>query len=133
MAKKRKNKYNHYTEDFRREAVRRSEDPGTSAVEGARVLGIHPGQIYNWRRQYKRLSDKQFNSMQGVDYSRQESEEMRALKREIADLKEENEFLKKATAYFSKDKEGVQNSVSQPAASQADVFVQALGEVDGHL
>ena len=29
--------------------------------------------------------------------------------------------------------EGVQNSVSQPAASQADVFVQALGEVDGHL
>ena len=104
MAKKRKNKYNHYTEDFRREAVRRSEDSGTSAVEVARELGIHPGQIYNWRRQYKRLSDKQFNSMQGVDYSRQESEEMRALKREIADLKEENEFLKKATAYFSKDK-----------------------------
>ncbi|KZY33593.1 transposase [Alcanivorax sp. HI0083] len=104
MAKKRKNKYNHYTEDFRREAVRRSEDPGTSAVEVARELGIHPGQIYNWRRQYKRLSDKQFNSMQGVDYSRQESEEMRALKREIVDLKEENEFLKKATAYFSKDK-----------------------------
>ncbi len=104
MAKKRKNKYNHYTEDFRREAVRRSEDPGSSAVEVARELGIHPGQIYNWRRQYKRLSDKQFNSMQGVDYSKQESEEMRALKREIADLKEENEFLKKATAYFSKDK-----------------------------
>ena len=37
MAKKRKNKYNHYTEDFRREAVRRSEDPNTSAVEVARV------------------------------------------------------------------------------------------------
>jgi len=73
MAKKRKKKYNHYTEDFRREAVRRSEDSGTSAVEVARELGIHPGQIYNWRRQYKRLSDKQFNSMQGVDYSRQET------------------------------------------------------------
>ena len=29
---------------------------------------------------------------------------MCALKREIADLNEENEFLKKATAYFSKDK-----------------------------
>ena len=42
--------------------------------------------------------------MNGVDYSKQESEEVRKLKRQIADLKEENEFLKKATAYFSKDK-----------------------------
>jgi transposase len=38
MTKKRKNKYNHYTEDFRREAVRRSEDPHTSAVEVANKL-----------------------------------------------------------------------------------------------
>jgi len=68
----------------------------------ARELGIHPGQIYNWRRQYKRLSDKQFNSVNGVDYSKTESEEVRELKRQLIDLKEENEFLKKATAYFSK-------------------------------
>lgn len=32
MTKKRKNKYNHYTEDFRWEAVRRSEDPNISAA-----------------------------------------------------------------------------------------------------
>ena len=102
MTKKTKNKYNHYTEDFRREAVRRSEGPDTSAAEVARDLGIHPGQIYNWRRQYKRLSDKQFNTVDGVDYSKQESEELRKLKRQVSDLKEENEFLKKATAYFSK-------------------------------
>ena len=102
MTKKTENKYNHYTEDFRREAVRRSEGPDTSAAEVARDLGIHPGQIYNWRRQYKRLSDKQFNTVDGVDYSKQESEELRKLKRQVSDLKEENEFLKKATAYFSK-------------------------------
>jgi len=30
MARKKKNKYNHYSEDFRREAVRRSEGPNTS-------------------------------------------------------------------------------------------------------
>jgi len=38
--------------------------------------------------------------MNGVDYSKQESEEVRKLKRQISDLKEENEFLKKATAYL---------------------------------
>ena len=102
MPKKTKNKYNHYTEDFRREAVRRSEGPDTSAADIARELGIHPGQIYNWRRQYKRLTDKQFNSVDGVDYSKTESEEIRGLKRKLKDLEEENEFLKKATAYFSK-------------------------------
>ena len=47
MAKKTKNKYNHYTEDFRREAVRRSGYPNTSAAEVPCELGIHPGQIYN--------------------------------------------------------------------------------------
>ena len=97
MPKKTKNKYNHYTEDFRREAVRRSEDPHVSAADVARELGIHPGQIYNWRRQYNRLSDKQFNKVKGVDYSKNESEEVRELKRQLSDLKEENDFLKKAT------------------------------------
>ncbi|MFD1218493.1 transposase [Microbulbifer celer] len=104
MKKKAKNKYGHYPEDFRREAVRRSDDPNRSAVEVAKELGIHPGQIYNWRRQYKRLSEKQFNSLNGVDYSMEESEEIRKLRRQVSDLKEENEFLKKATAYFSKEK-----------------------------
>ncbi|MBZ2190354.1 transposase [Alcanivorax sp. JB21] len=68
MTRKTRNKYNHYTEDFRREAVRRADDPNTSAAEVAKELGIHPGQIYNWRRQYRRLSDKQFSSMYGVRY-----------------------------------------------------------------
>ena len=103
MTRKTKNKYNHYSEDFRREAVRRADAPDTTAAEVARDLGIHPGQIYNWRRQYRRLSEKQFNSINGVDYSVEESEEVRQLKRQLADLKEENEFLKKATAYFSKE------------------------------
>ena len=69
MTRKKKNKYNRFSEDFRREAVRRSEDPNTSAVEVAKELGISPGQIYNWRMQFKKLTDKQFNSLNGVDYS----------------------------------------------------------------
>lgn len=53
-------------------------------------------QIYNWSRQFTRLSDKQFNSAEGVDYSKQESEETRKLRRQNKKLKEELEFLKKA-------------------------------------
>ncbi|WP_203141822.1 transposase [Marinobacter mangrovi] len=68
-----------YTEEFRREAVRRADQPGNTAAAVARELGIHPGQIYNWRRQFTRLSDKQFNSVDGVDYSKAESEAMRKL------------------------------------------------------
>jgi transposase len=33
MTEKTKNKYNHYTEDFRREALRRSEGPDTNAIK----------------------------------------------------------------------------------------------------
>ncbi|WP_199878779.1 transposase [Pseudoalteromonas sp. T1lg88] len=94
-----------YTEEFRREAVRRAELPGNTNKSVAEELGISAQQIYNWRRQFNRLSDKQFNTVQGVDYSKHESEELRRLKRELHDLKEENEFLKKAAAYFAKSQE----------------------------
>ena len=80
-----------YTEEFRREAVRRSDQPGNTAASVAREL--------------PRLSDKQFNSVDGVDYSKAESEAMRKLRRENETLKKENEFLKKVSAYFAKSQE----------------------------
>lgn len=94
-----------YTEEFRREAVKRAEQPGNTNAAVARELGVSAQQIYNWRRQFNRLSDKQFNTMGGVDYSKKESEEMRKLKRKNAELEKEIEFLKKASAYFAKHQE----------------------------
>ena len=94
-----------YTEEFRREAVRRAGQSGVTQAQVAKELGISAQQIANWKRQFTRLSDKQFNSMDGVDYSKQESEEMRKLRRENKKLKEEMEFLKKAAAYFAKDQD----------------------------
>lgn len=104
MNQKHKNKYNHYTGQFRREAVKLADDPYTTAAEVAKELGIHPGQIYNWRRQYQKLAEKEIKSMNGVDYSKSESEDLCKLRRENAALKEEVDFLKKATAYFAKQK-----------------------------
>ena len=85
-----------YTEEFRREAVKRSEQPGVTQAQVADELGISAQQIANWKRQFNRLSDKQFNSMNGVDYSKNESEELRRLRRENKRLQEEMDFLKKA-------------------------------------
>ena len=96
-----KRKVQAYTEEFRREAVKRSEKEGSSAVEVATQLGISPQQIYNWRRQFTKLTDKQFHSLEGVDYSKKETEEVRQLKRENKRLQEELAFLKKAAAYFA--------------------------------
>lgn len=63
MTRKTKRKYNHYTDDFRRGAVCRSDAPDTTTAEVARELGIHLGQIYNWQRQYRRLSDTNYATL----------------------------------------------------------------------
>ena len=42
--------------------MRLSEQLGRNATEVARELGIHPGQIYNWRTQFNKLSKRQFSS-----------------------------------------------------------------------
>jgi transposase len=96
-----KKKVHHYTEEFRREAVSLADQPGKTAREVADSLGINVNQIYNWRTQFNKLSKKQFQSLEGVDYSKEELSEIRRLKHENAVLKEERDFLKKAVAYFA--------------------------------
>ena len=94
-----------YTEAFRREAVRRADQPGHSNTSVAKELGISAQQIYNWRRQFNRLTDKQFSSVNGVQFNTNDTAEIRKLKQQLADLQEENDFLKKAAAYFAKNQE----------------------------
>jgi len=94
-----------YTEEFRREAVKRASQPGVTQAQVAAELGISAQQIANWKRQFTRLSDKQFNSVDGVDYSKKESEELRRLRRENKRLQEEMDFLNKVSAYFAKNQE----------------------------
>lgn len=94
-----------YTEEFRREAVKRAEQPGNTNASVGKELGVSAQQIYNWRRQFNRLSDKQFNTLNGVDMSKPDTAETRRLKKENAELKKEIEFLKKAAAYFANQNE----------------------------
>ena len=94
-----------YSEAFRKQAVKLADQPDRTATDVAKELGIHPGQIYNWRTQFNKLSKGQFTVVDGTNYSKAEITEIRKLKKEIAQLKEERDFLKKATAYFAKDDE----------------------------
>ena len=94
-----------YPESFRKEAVRLADLPDRTAADVARELGIHVGQIYNWRNQFNKLAKGQFTVSDGVNYSVQEKDEIRRLKKENAQLRKERDFLKKATAYFAKDDE----------------------------
>ena len=100
MSKKKKQTH---TEAFRREAVRLADQPDRTATEVAKELGIHPGQIYNWRAQFNNISKGQFSIADGADYSKAEKAEIRRLKKKVAELEQERDFLKKATAYFAND------------------------------
>ena len=91
-----------YPESFRREAVRLADQPDRTAADVARELGIHVGQIYNWRTQFNKLSKGQFTVADGTNYSKEEKAEIRRLKKKVAELERERDFLKKATAYFAK-------------------------------
>ncbi|MGE4545739.1 MAG: transposase [Pedobacter sp.] len=89
MAKKRTKSY---PESFRREAIRLANQSYKTAADVAWELGIHVGQIYNWRTQFNKLSKNQFIVVDGTNYSREEIAEIRRLKKEIAELKEERDF-----------------------------------------
>jgi len=88
--KKRRNKY---SAEFKQQAVKRAEKDGVRST--ARDLGLAESQIYSWRQRQR------LDAMTSEDQKLQHAELAR-LKRELARVEEENQFLKKATAYFAK-------------------------------
>ena len=100
-----KRTYKTYSKEFKVEAIRLAAESDRPVTQVARELGIHVGQIYNWRTQFNKLSKGQFTVADGTNYSVAEKVEIRKLKNEVAKLKEERDFLKKATAYFAKSDE----------------------------
>lgn len=66
----------------------------------AEEIGVHYTTIRDWVRYYKADGE---NAFPGSGNLKPEDEEIRRLRRQLADLKEENEILKKAAAYFAKN------------------------------
>ncbi len=90
-----------YTKEFKEETVHLVLNRGMSVSQVSKDLGIGTETIYRWIRQYK--SDPE-NSFPGKGNLKPEDEKMRKLERELADVKEERDILKKAISIFSKTK-----------------------------
>lgn len=88
-----------YDRDFKLEAVRLVTEGGRKIPDVARDLGIPQNRIYSWREQF--LKDKE-SSFPGSGHLKPEDEELRRLRRELEDVKEERDILKKALAVFSR-------------------------------
>jgi transposase len=88
-----------FTKEFKMEAIQLAEQRGGNASEVARNLGIRPGLLNRWIREYK--EDSQY-AFPGLGKLKEPDEQLRKLQKELADTKMERDILKKALAIFSK-------------------------------
>jgi transposase len=96
-----KKKRKRYTAEFKVEAVRLLETDPRPGADIARDLGIDRGMLYRWQRQLGRRATT-VSSVEQV-LSADEREELRRLRKRVAQLEMDREILKKATAFFAKE------------------------------
>ena len=89
-----------FSPEFKQEAVRLLKTSGKSAAVIARELGIPRNRIYKWATDVDASGDKAFA---GTGRPKQPNDELALLQRENARLREENDLLKKAAAYFARE------------------------------
>ena len=93
-----KKKYKRYSPEFKRHVLKRASEDGVTDKVVCEKLGISPRQLRRWRDQYRLLGDEAFP---GQGKSR--DEELTKLKRELAKVKQERDFLRDAAVFFAKE------------------------------
>jgi transposase len=88
-----------FTIEFKEDAVRLVVEGGRKTSEVARDLGIEPNKLHRWKREMRSAGSEAF---MGTGHLSSQDQELRRLKRENADIKEERDILKKALAIFTK-------------------------------
>ena len=92
MAKRRR-----YSAEYKREAVDLARSSEVSISQVARELGINPNMLGRWCREQETTGGKAFPGQ-----GKPRDEEMAVLKRELARVKKERDFLQEAAAFFAK-------------------------------
>jgi transposase len=83
-----------HSAEFKQQALDRAQKDGVAVA--AKDLNLHASQLYAWRQRQR------LDALSGDEQRLMQAENAR-LKRELARLTEEHEFLKKAAAYFAKE------------------------------
>jgi transposase-like protein len=86
-----------FSPQFKAEAVQMVIETGKSIAEVARDLGIHDGTLGNWVNAYRRAHPEPDQPLSPVERVR-----VTELEDEVRRLRLENEFLKKAAAFFAR-------------------------------
>lgn len=86
-----------FTPEFKAEAVQLAIECN-NVSKTARGLGVSETALNKWVRAYKAKNEED-----GTHLSPADIERVRQLERENANLRQENEFLKKAAAFFAKN------------------------------
>ena len=93
MAKRKK-----YSDEFKREAVGLIRQPGANVTQVSQEIGVSANQLFRWRRELDVHGKKSFP---GAGVAR--DQELSALRRELAKVKKERDFLRDAAAFFAKE------------------------------
>lgn len=93
-----KQRKKHFDKEFKISAVKMLLEGTQSLASLAKDLGINVNTLTNWRNQY--LQDKTETPGSKLTPSELEADNNR-LRKEIAGLKQQNDFLKKVSAFFA--------------------------------
>lgn len=86
-----------FSPQFKAEAVQMVVETGKPIAEVARDLGIHDGTLGNWVNAYRRANPELERPLTVMERAR-----VSELEEENRRLRMENEFLKKAAAFFAR-------------------------------
>lgn len=92
-----KRRYKRFSSEFKREALLRASEEGMTDKAVCDELGISTRQFKRWRDELALLGKDAFP---GSGLTR--DNEIAALKRELAQVQKERDFLREAAAYFAK-------------------------------
>lgn len=90
-----------FTREFKLEAVRLLHESGRPAAQVARELGVRLDMLRRWRDEAEGSAPADL--FPGTGHLPPAEAELRRLRRELEEVKQENLFLKKAAAYFAKE------------------------------